>query len=126
MYYLPVSANERQSTVPVVDKYGPCHKFNTNAGGTPIGDGFAGFDSENFVASVGLGTPQKQVSLVVDTGSDLTWTQCEPCADKGCYEQQETMFNRDASSTYANVSSDSPYCTEEYVQPPGKGHVYFN
>ncbi|CAB4296503.1 unnamed protein product [Prunus armeniaca] len=36
--------------------------------------------SPNYIVTVGLGTPAKQLSLIFDTGSDLTWTQCQPCA----------------------------------------------
>ncbi|RID42396.1 hypothetical protein BRARA_J02280 [Brassica rapa] len=36
--------------------------------------------SGNYIVTVGIGTPKHDLSLVFDTGSDLTWTQCEPCA----------------------------------------------
>ncbi|TRO70272.1 hypothetical protein FKB34_17510, partial [Glycocaulis profundi] len=34
--------------------------------------------SGNYIVTVGLGTPKKDLSVTFDTGSDLTWTQCEP------------------------------------------------
>ncbi|TQE11229.1 hypothetical protein C1H46_003235 [Malus baccata] len=42
--------------------------------------------SGNYIVSVGLGSPQKQLSLVFDTGSSLTWTQCRPSSGvpNGC------------------------------------------
>ena len=48
--------------------------------------------SANYVVVVGLGTPKRDLSLVFDTGSDLTWTQCEPCAGS-CYKQQDAIFD---------------------------------
>ena len=41
--------------------------------GSTIGTG-------NYVVTVGLGTPKRDLTFIFDTGSDLTWTQCEPCA----------------------------------------------
>ncbi|XP_061347833.1 aspartyl protease family protein At5g10770-like [Gastrolobium bilobum] len=31
-----------------------------------------------YVVNVGLGTPKKELTLVMDTGSSLIWTQCQP------------------------------------------------
>ncbi|KAK0571582.1 hypothetical protein LWI29_018373 [Acer saccharum] len=65
--------------------------------------------SPNYIVTVGLGTPKKDLSLVFDTGSDLTWTQCQPCA-RSCYQQQETIFDPKVSRTYTNISCSSPMC----------------
>ncbi|CAK9161446.1 unnamed protein product [Ilex paraguariensis] len=35
--------------------------------------------SGNYIVTVGLGSPKRDLSLIFDTGSDLTWTQCQPC-----------------------------------------------
>ncbi|KAH9760215.1 Aspartyl protease family protein [Citrus sinensis] len=32
--------------------------------------------SGNYIVTVGIGTPKRKFSLIFDTGSDLTWTQC--------------------------------------------------
>ncbi|XWS70535.1 hypothetical protein CRYUN_Cryun03dG0056100 [Craigia yunnanensis] len=56
--------------------------------------------------TVGLGTPKKELSLIFDTRSDVTWTQCEPCA-RYCYQQKDTKFDPSISSTYSNVSCNS-------------------
>ncbi|KAK0572311.1 hypothetical protein LWI29_029592 [Acer saccharum] len=65
--------------------------------------------SANYIVTVGLGTPKKDLSLVFDTGSDLTWTQCQPCAGS-CYQQKETIFDPKDSQTYTNISCSSPLC----------------
>ncbi|KAL8504290.1 hypothetical protein ACS0TY_022868 [Phlomoides rotata] len=67
--------------------------------------------SGNYIVTVGLGTPRKTLSLVFDTGSDLTWTQCQPCA-RSCYQQQEPIFNPSASTSYSNVSCNSAECSQ--------------
>ncbi|GAA0173743.1 aspartic protease [Lithospermum erythrorhizon] len=65
----------------------------------------------NYVVEVGLGTPAKQLSLVFDTGSDITWTQCQPCA-KSCYQQQQPIFDPSKSTSFSNISCSSPLCSE--------------
>ncbi|KAF8115825.1 hypothetical protein N665_0025s0272 [Sinapis alba] len=67
--------------------------------------------SGNYIVTVGIGTPKHNLSLVFDTGSDLTWTQCQPCSGNGtCYPQEEPIFNPSSSSSYSNVSCSSPVC----------------
>ncbi|RID42397.1 hypothetical protein BRARA_J02281 [Brassica rapa] len=63
----------------------------------------------NYIVTVGIGTPKHELSLVFDTGSDLTWTQCEPCAGS-CYPQKEPIFNPSSSSSYSTISCSSPVC----------------
>ncbi|WOG85745.1 hypothetical protein DCAR_0104938 [Daucus carota subsp. sativus] len=65
----------------------------------------------NYLVQVGLGTPKKDLSLIFDTGSDLTWTQCEPCA-RSCYDQAEPIFDPSKSSAYSNVSCGTPACNQ--------------
>ncbi|XP_043687221.1 aspartyl protease family protein At5g10770-like [Telopea speciosissima] len=65
----------------------------------------------NFVVKIGFGTPQQNFILEFDTGSDLTWTQCEPCAVQ-CYSQQDPYFNSSASSTYSNIPCCSNACSQ--------------
>ncbi|KAK1367638.1 Peptidase A1 domain-containing protein [Heracleum sosnowskyi] len=67
--------------------------------------------SGNYIVTVGLGSPKKDLSLVFDTGSDLTWTQCKPCA-RSCYVQAEPIFNPSQSTAYSNVSCSSQQCTQ--------------
>ncbi|CAL8995946.1 unnamed protein product [Prunus brigantina] len=59
--------------------------------------------SGNYIVTVSLGTPAKQLSLAFDTGSDLTWTQCQPCTGS-CYKQTEPIFDPSLSASYKNIS----------------------
>lgn len=70
----------------------------------------ASLSSGNYIVSVGIGTPMKTISLVLDTGSDLTWTQCLPCAIS-CYPQTNPIFDPKLSATYSNVSCPSAPCS---------------
>ncbi|KAJ0030342.1 hypothetical protein Pint_12545 [Pistacia integerrima] len=80
----------------------------TDAANLPAKDGSV-VGSGNYIVTVGLGSPKKELSLTFDTGSDLTWTQCQPCA-KSCYQQKEPIFDPRVSNTYANISCSSTLC----------------
>ncbi|XP_021805299.1 aspartyl protease family protein At5g10770-like [Prunus avium] len=67
--------------------------------------------SGNYIVNVGLGSPKKQLSLIFDTGSDLTWTQCRPCIIS-CYKQKEPIFDPSFSASYTNVSCTSATCSQ--------------
>ncbi|KAL3698921.1 hypothetical protein R1sor_016943 [Riccia sorocarpa] len=55
-----------------------------------------------------VGTPARLFSVIVDTGSDLTWVQCDPC--KLCYPQEGNYFNPNASSSYYGLRCNSTSC----------------
>ncbi|CAL1385210.1 unnamed protein product [Linum trigynum] len=75
----------------------------------PAKDG-ATLGGANYFVTVGIGTPAQQQSLIFDTGSDLTWTQCQPCV-RSCYKQQEKIFDPSSSASYRNVSCSSASCS---------------
>ncbi|XP_058113115.1 aspartyl protease family protein At5g10770-like isoform X2 [Magnolia sinica] len=69
------------------------------------------FHTGNYIVTVGFGTPKKDMTIAFDTGSDLTWIQCQPCAG-GCYEQQDPIFNPAESSSYLKLSCNSAECSK--------------
>ncbi|XP_058113118.1 aspartyl protease family protein At5g10770-like [Magnolia sinica] len=69
------------------------------------------FRTTNYIVTVGFGTPKKDMTLEFDTGSDLTWIQCQPCAGS-CYPQQQPIFNPSDSSSYLNLSCSSTQCSQ--------------
>ncbi|XP_031276462.1 aspartyl protease family protein At5g10770-like [Pistacia vera] len=54
-----------------------------------------------FYITVSLGTPRQVVTLLLDTGSDITWTQCKPCLK--CFKQKTPLFDPTKSSTSSPV-----------------------
>ncbi|XP_020571950.1 protein ASPARTIC PROTEASE IN GUARD CELL 1-like [Phalaenopsis equestris] len=64
--------------------------------------------SGEYFSQVGIGQPARLAYLVIDTGSDVTWIQCQPCTD--CYQQSDPVFDPAASSTYSPLSCDSQSC----------------
>lgn len=68
------------------------------------------YDSQQYVVTVGLGTPAVPQTLILDTGSELTWVQCKPCNSTQCYPQRFPLFDPSTSSTYSPVPCDSTEC----------------
>ncbi|KAJ8620317.1 hypothetical protein MRB53_028846 [Persea americana] len=68
------------------------------------------FGTSNYIVTVGFGTPKKDLTVGFDTGSDLTWIQCKPCAVK-CYTQKEPIFDPSQSTSFVNISCNSAECT---------------
>lgn len=64
--------------------------------------------STEYLMSISLGTPPFQTLAIVDTGSDLIWTQCSPC--QNCYKQDLPLFDSNGSSTYEDLSCDAGAC----------------
>ncbi|XP_073002053.1 aspartyl protease family protein At5g10770 isoform X2 [Typha latifolia] len=60
----------------------------------------------NYVVAVELGN--EKMSMIVDTGSDLTWVQCKPCT--ACYSQQDPIFDPSISSSYKTIACNSSVC----------------
>lgn len=71
-----------------------------------------GFDigTLNYVVTVSLGTPGVAQTLEVDTGSDLSWVQCKPCAAPACYNQKDPLFDPAQSTSYAAVPCGASVC----------------
>ncbi|CAM6087897.1 unnamed protein product [Calypogeia fissa] len=61
-----------------------------------------------YVMALDLGTPSKTYSVIVDTGSDLTWIQCSPCST--CFQQPNPMFDPSTSSSYAALGCSNTLC----------------
>uniref|UniRef100_A0A0E0JL08 Peptidase A1 domain-containing protein n=1 Tax=Oryza punctata TaxID=4537 RepID=A0A0E0JL08_ORYPU len=70
-------------------------------------------DTLEYVISVGLGSPAVTQRVIIDTGSDVSWVQCEPCpVPSPCHAHTGALFDPAASSTYAAVSCSAAACTQ--------------
>ncbi|XP_040997493.1 protein ASPARTIC PROTEASE IN GUARD CELL 1-like [Juglans microcarpa x Juglans regia] len=74
---------------------------------TPIVSGRS-LRSGEYFSRIGVGTPAKPFYMVLDTGSEINWLQCKPCAD--CYQQSDPIFDPTSSSSYKPLSCASPQC----------------
>ncbi|XP_057821978.1 aspartic proteinase nepenthesin-1 [Cryptomeria japonica] len=64
-----------------------------------------------FVMKLAIGTPGVAMAAIVDTGSDLTWTQCKPCTD--CFAQSTPIFNPALSSSYKKLLCSHALCSTQ-------------
>ncbi|KAI5073007.1 hypothetical protein GOP47_0013113 [Adiantum capillus-veneris] len=80
---------------------------------SPLVSGLSQGSGEYF-ARFGVGTPPKESYFVIDTGSDLSWTQCAPC--NSCYKQTDPIFNPADSSSYKPVSCSDALCSQLLVR----------
>ena len=55
-----------------------------------------------------IGTPPVDIYDIIDTASDLVWTQCVPC--DVCFNQIHPKFDPKKSSTYSEISCHSKKC----------------
>uniref|UniRef100_A0A7N1A081 Peptidase A1 domain-containing protein n=1 Tax=Kalanchoe fedtschenkoi TaxID=63787 RepID=A0A7N1A081_KALFE len=74
---------------------------------TPVVSGISQGSGEYF-AQFGIGTPSKTAHLAIDTGSDISWVQCQPCSE--CYSQTDPIYDPSASSTYQPLTCSAPAC----------------
>ncbi|GAB4845315.1 hypothetical protein Ancab_038724 [Ancistrocladus abbreviatus] len=74
----------------------------------PVSSGTSQGSGEYF-SRVGIGRPAKEFFMVLDTGSDVNWLQCDPCVD--CYQQSDPIFDPSSSSTYSPLACASPQCS---------------
>ncbi|KAG6584369.1 Protein ASPARTIC PROTEASE IN GUARD CELL 1, partial [Cucurbita argyrosperma subsp. argyrosperma] len=74
---------------------------------TPIVSGTSQGSGEYF-SRIGVGQPAKPFYMVLDTGSDINWLQCQPCTD--CYQQTDPIFDPRTSSSFASLPCESPQC----------------
>ncbi|XP_027356846.1 aspartic proteinase CDR1-like [Abrus precatorius] len=55
-----------------------------------------------------FGTPPFQLYGVIDTATDIVWTQCKPC--KTCHYQRAPMFDPSKSTTYQTIPCTFATC----------------
>ncbi|KAL3624632.1 hypothetical protein CASFOL_031300 [Castilleja foliolosa] len=97
---LPISRRRAQSPVPTPDGLSG-QLTATIRSGVSLGSG-------EYFMDVYMGTPPKHFSLIIDTGSDLNWIQCDPCY--ACFEQSGPYYDPKKSTSYRNVSCHDPRC----------------
>ncbi|CAI9113606.1 OLC1v1014239C1 [Oldenlandia corymbosa var. corymbosa] len=64
---------------------------------------------QTYLVNIGVGQPEKQIFLVMDTGSSITWLQCQPCDP--CFFQFGPVFDPSNSSTFSLLPCSSPQCS---------------
>ncbi|XP_047048637.1 aspartyl protease family protein At5g10770-like [Lolium rigidum] len=79
------------------------------------------FQTLNYVTTIALGGESAgavaNFTVIVDTGSDLTWVQCKPC--RYCYSQQDPLFDPTGSATYAALPCNASACAASLKDATG-------
>jgi hypothetical protein len=63
-----------------------------------------------YVITVGIGSPAVTQTMLIDTGSDVSWVQCKPCSQ--CHSQADPLFDPSSSSTYSPFACSSAACAQ--------------
>ncbi|AEC08069.1 unnamed protein product [Arabidopsis thaliana] len=82
---------------------------NTQSGSSPYANTV--FDNSVYLMKLQVGTPPFEIQAIIDTGSEITWTQCLPCVH--CYEQNAPIFDPSKSSTFKEKRCDGHSCPYE-------------
>ncbi|XP_071724784.1 aspartic proteinase nepenthesin-1 [Rutidosis leptorrhynchoides] len=61
-----------------------------------------------FLMELSIGTPPSSYSAIVDTGSDLIWTQCKPCTQ--CFDQPTPIFDPKKSKSFTKLPCENSLC----------------
>ncbi|XP_066320069.1 aspartic proteinase nepenthesin-1-like [Miscanthus floridulus] len=64
--------------------------------------------ADECLVSFAIGKPPQPVKMTLDTGSDLIWTQCQPCI--ACYHHALPYFDMSNSSTIVPFPCNSSTC----------------
>ncbi|KAG2605823.1 hypothetical protein PVAP13_4NG146681 [Panicum virgatum] len=79
----------------------------------------------DFVVTVGFGMPARAYTVVFDTGSDVSWIQCQPCSGH-CYKQHDPIFDPTRSSTYGAIPCRSQECRAAGGSCDGNGTCIYD
>uniref|UniRef100_A0ACD5TD46 Uncharacterized protein n=1 Tax=Avena sativa TaxID=4498 RepID=A0ACD5TD46_AVESA len=89
-------ASSRQRLASIADVNAPVH-WNTS----------------QYVAEYLIGTPPQRAEALIDTGSDLIWTQCSTCLQgrgSSCVEQGLPLYNASKSDSFHPVPCNDTLC----------------
>ncbi|OAE19338.1 hypothetical protein AXG93_4134s1000 [Marchantia polymorpha subsp. ruderalis] len=94
-------------------------QFLAAAGGLPtyVSNLTSSVNEAEYVMTISLGTPAQNFVAAADTGSDLTWLQCKPCAH--CFPQADPLYDPSRSSSHANLTCADSACQRFTSQYPG-------
>uniref|UniRef100_A0A0D9XED8 Peptidase A1 domain-containing protein n=1 Tax=Leersia perrieri TaxID=77586 RepID=A0A0D9XED8_9ORYZ len=63
-----------------------------------------------YVLDLAVGTPPQRITALLDTGSDLIWTQCDTCT--ACLRQPDPLFSPGSSSSYEPMRCAGDLCAD--------------
>lgn len=82
-------------------------RYHVEDFGSEVVSGLEEGSGEYFVR-IGVGSPPRSQYMVIDSGSDVVWVQCQPCGQ--CYRQADPVFDPAESASFAGVACGSVIC----------------
>ncbi|KZV47579.1 Eukaryotic aspartyl protease family protein [Dorcoceras hygrometricum] len=76
-----------------------------------------------FLMELSIGSPPVSYSAILDTGSDLIWTQCKPCTQ--CFDQPSPLFDPKKSSSFSKLPCSSGLCSALPVSSCSDGNCEY-
>ncbi|XP_062107983.1 protein ASPARTIC PROTEASE IN GUARD CELL 2 [Humulus lupulus] len=95
------------STTTAADGKGSDPIYDVEDFGSEVVSGMNQGSGEYFLR-IGVGSPARSQYVVIDSGSDIVWVQCQPCNQ--CYHQTDPVFDPAYSASYTGVSCSSAVC----------------
>ncbi|EYU27190.1 hypothetical protein MIMGU_mgv1a007505mg [Erythranthe guttata] len=108
-YYDPSQSRYQRLTSAVQRSFHRVHRFKTSSK-SPRSD-VINSDGE-YLMKYSIGTPPIASLAIADTGSDIIWTQCQPCIQ--CFNQTLPIFKPKSSSTYKTIPCSDRKCKSLY------------
>ncbi|XP_047094842.1 aspartic proteinase nepenthesin-1-like [Lolium rigidum] len=68
------------------------------------------WNTSQYIAEYLIGTPPQRAEALIDTGSDLIWTQCSTCLQGSCVEQGLPLYNASMSDSFHPVPCNDTLC----------------
>nr|AWY10697.1 hypothetical protein Sh255C13_g0380 [Saccharum hybrid cultivar SP80-3280] len=68
------------------------------------------WNESQYIAEYLIGDPPQQAEAIIDTGSNLIWTQCSTCRAAGCFGQNLTFYDPSRSRTAKAVACNDTAC----------------
>lgn len=93
----------------IIPADGAAAKYEVQGFGAEVVSGMDQGSGEYFVR-IGVGSPAKSQYMVIDSGSDIVWVQCQPC--NLCYHQSDPVFDPSLSASFSGVSCGSSICDQ--------------
>lgn len=103
---LMLSDEARDSSVQFQFKWSGSSPTQRSSARIPVTSGVT-LQTLNYIVTIEIGG--EAMSVIVDTGSDLTWVQCKPCTY--CYVQTNPLYDPSTSATYRPIPCNSTSCT---------------
>ncbi|KAL4301899.1 hypothetical protein GQ457_10G014690 [Hibiscus cannabinus] len=107
-FYNPLETTSDRVTKALRRSFDRVNHFKRNSVTTKAAEADIIVNQGEYLMNISLGTPGFDVVAIADTGSDLIWTQCNPCSH--CFKQEAPFFDPTKSSTYRKLSCTATQC----------------